>query len=88
MEDKQPQTEWTGRMGKLGAWFLASPWRRWSEIFIGRSREALLEEVFARLRGDEVVLDAGCGSGYLSLPIARRLDTGKVLGLDLSEEML
>lgn len=88
MEDNQQHTEWEGLMGKMGAWFLASPWRRWSEVFIGRSREALLEEVNSSLRGSETVLDVGCGSGYLSLPIARRLDTGRVLGLDLSEEML
>lgn len=88
MGEKQPGTEWTGRTGRLGAWFLASPWRRWSEVLVGRSREALLEEVFSRLRGDEIVLDVGCGSGYLSLPIAARLTSGKVLGLDLSDDML
>ena len=88
MEKETGGTEWTGLAGKFGAWFLASPWRRWSEVFTGRSREALMQEVSSRLRGDEVVLDAGCGSGYLSLPIARRLPAGRVLGLDLSEEML
>jgi ubiquinone/menaquinone biosynthesis C-methylase UbiE len=88
MEEKAMQTEWTGRQGRIGAWFLASPWRRWSEVFIGQSRAALLEEVGSSLRGEEVVLDAGCGSGYLSLPIAGKLTSGTVLCLDLSDEML
>jgi ubiquinone/menaquinone biosynthesis C-methylase UbiE len=88
MVEDQAQTEWTGRRGQIGAWFLASPWRRWGEALFGRSRAALLDEVFSTLIGEEVVLDVGCGSGYLSLPIAARLDTGKVLCLDLSEEML
>ncbi len=88
MKEVTDRSEWTGLQGKFGAWFLTSPWRRWGEIFFGRSRAALLEEIFARLRGDEVVLDAGCGSGYLSLPIAGKLATGMVLCLDLSDEML
>ena len=88
MAEGQAQTQWTGRWGKLGAWFLASPWREWGEVVFGRSRAALLEQVFSGLRGDEAVLDAGCGSGYLSIPIAARLVTGRVLCLDLSEEML
>lgn len=34
-------------------------------------------------RGDEVVLDVGCGSGLLLIGTARRLATGRAIGIDL-----
>jgi trans-aconitate 2-methyltransferase len=45
----------------------------------------VLERV--RLTGDERVLDAGCGSGRLTAVIASRLQSGFVVGCDLSENM-
>jgi trans-aconitate methyltransferase len=39
-------------------------------------------------KGNERVLDVGCGDGKLSAEIARRLPEGSVLGIDLSEEMI
>ena len=41
-----------------------------------------------RLRGDECVLDAGCGPGRLTAELLARLPRGRVLGADLSENML
>lgn len=41
-----------------------------------------------RLKGNEKVLDVGCGDGKLSAEIAKNLPTGSVLGIDLSEEMV
>lgn len=41
-----------------------------------------------RLRGDELVLDAGCGSGRITREILARLPRGAVIGVDLSERML
>jgi trans-aconitate 2-methyltransferase len=41
-----------------------------------------------RLRGDEVVLDAGCGSGKVTLQLLERLPHGRVIGADLSPAML
>jgi trans-aconitate 2-methyltransferase len=40
------------------------------------------------LRGDERVLDIGCGDGKLSVQIADRLPRGSVVGIDSSEEMI
>ena len=34
------------------------------------------------LRGDEVVLDAGCGSGQVNAKLATRLPRGRVIALD------
>lgn len=39
-------------------------------------------------RGSERVLDVACGTGAVALECARRLDTGSVTGVDLSEGML
>jgi SAM-dependent methyltransferase len=89
MTEKHITSEWTGIKGKVGAWYLNSPLRRLSEILLlGDCRSAFLSEISHRIQGNEVVLDVGAGSGYFSLPIARKLTTGKVICLDLSEEML
>lgn len=41
-----------------------------------------------RLRGDEVVLDAGCGTGRLTAELLDALPRGRVVGIDLSQNML
>ncbi len=48
------------------------------------------EQIIARLelRGDETVLDAGCGTGRLTEKLLERLPAGRVLALDNSAEML
>ncbi len=40
------------------------------------------------LRGDESVLDLGCGDGVLTSRIAERLPDGRVLGIDASKGMI
>jgi trans-aconitate 2-methyltransferase len=39
------------------------------------------------LRGDELVLDAGCGSGRVTAELAARLPRGRVYGVDVSPSM-
>jgi trans-aconitate 2-methyltransferase len=41
-----------------------------------------------RLRGDEVVLDAGCGTGRLTADLLEALPRGRVVGVDQSQNML
>lgn len=41
-----------------------------------------------RLRGDELVLDAGCGTGRLTADLLEALPRGRVVGVDLSQNML
>jgi SAM-dependent methyltransferase len=47
-------------------------------------------EVLERLdlRGDESVLDAGCGSGRVTAELAKRLPGGSILAVDASEAMI
>lgn len=88
MTEKQ-RGEWTGLKGRIGAWYLNGPLRRLSEVlFLGDVRTVFLREINKLIKGGEVVLDVGAGSGYFSLAIAERLKTGKVICLDLSGEML
>lgn len=47
---------------------------------------AVLERL--ELRGDERVIDAGCGTGRLTRELAARLPNGSVIGLDGSRQML
>lgn len=51
--------------------------------------EALGREVLGRLelRGDETVLDAGCGSGRITQALIERLPRGRVVALDASASM-
>lgn len=51
---------------------------RWGKL---RERDRLLGSI--AWRGDERVLDAGCGRGLLLVGAARRLPRGKAVGLDL-----
>jgi trans-aconitate methyltransferase len=41
-----------------------------------------------RLRGDEWILDIGCGDGRLTAELAERVPGGFVMGIDSSEEMI
>jgi trans-aconitate 2-methyltransferase len=52
--------------------------------------EALGREVLARLElaGDEVVLDAGCGSGRITQALTQRLPRGRVIAVDTSASMV
>ncbi len=40
------------------------------------------------LRGDELLLDAGCGSGRLTAELLQSLPRGRVIALDMSQNML
>ncbi|MCX6652673.1 MAG: methyltransferase domain-containing protein [Methanomassiliicoccales archaeon] len=41
-----------------------------------------------QLKGDESIIDLGCGDGVLSAELARRVPRGRVLGLDNSSSMI
>jgi len=47
-------------------------------------------KVLARmqLRGDEILMDAGCGTGRLTGELLKSLPRGRVVGVDLSQNML
>jgi arsenite methyltransferase len=46
-----------------------------------RARDRLLDRL--QLRGDETVLDVGCGHGLLLIAAAKRLPSGRSIGIDL-----
>lgn len=57
---------------------IADPQLRWGSDVLGR----------LALAGDELVLDAGCGTGRVTELVLARLPRGKVIGLDVSPAML
>jgi SAM-dependent methyltransferase len=68
-------------MGHLGAGWLERPAREVEE-----RTDRLLKNL--PLRSEYVVADIGAGTGYFSLPIARRVSRGRVLAVDIQQEML
>jgi trans-aconitate 2-methyltransferase len=69
------------------------PVREWDGTSYDRisgPMEALGREVLARLelRGDEVVLDAGCGSGRITEALVGRLRRGRAIAVDESPSMV
>jgi trans-aconitate 2-methyltransferase len=63
----------------------ASTYDRVSDVQ-DRWADAVLDRL--PLRGDERVLDAGCGSGRVTRKLLERLPRGHVVALDASEEMV
>jgi trans-aconitate 2-methyltransferase len=57
---------------------LSSPQVSWGKKVLSR----------LNLRGDERVLDAGCGTGRLTADLLQALPHGHVVGMDLSQNML
>ncbi len=57
---------------------LADPMTRWGAEFLGR----------VELRGEETVVDAGCGTGRVTGLLLERLPGGTVLAVDVSEDMV
>jgi arsenite methyltransferase len=53
----------------------------WSRIAKIRRREDILDLV--TWRGDEQVLDVGCGRGLMTIAAANRLSIGRVIGVDI-----
>ncbi|GIW19767.1 MAG: hypothetical protein KatS3mg065_0063 [Chloroflexota bacterium] len=57
---------------------ISDPMARWGAAVLDR----------LELRGDERVLDAGCGTGRVTERLAERLPTGQVVALDASPDMI
>ncbi len=71
----------------------ASPPRDWDAATYHRvadPQEEWAREVIDRLelKGDETVLDAGCGSGRVTRLLVERLPRGRVIGVDASPSMI
>jgi SAM-dependent methyltransferase len=73
---------------------LREEFNRWAEAGRGEGMERdhlpIVEPMLAMmaLRPDETVLDAGCGTGWLCRLLARKVPEGRVLGIDVSDEMI
>ena len=68
-------------MGHLGAAWLERPEREREE-----RTDLLIDKL--PLQADDVVADIGAGTGYFSFPMARRVPQGRVLAVDIQQEML
>ncbi len=57
---------------------IGTPMRRWAQ--------QVIEDL--ELRGDETVLDAGCGSGSVTFDLLEKLPRGRIYAVDASAEMI
>jgi SAM-dependent methyltransferase len=74
-------TRWNGPSGS--AWVEAQDL---IDQMLRPFEDLLVEQVCTR--PDRQVLDVGCGTGGTTVAVARRLDPGRVVGIDLSEPMV
>jgi arsenite methyltransferase len=77
-----PALRMCGVLALIGLFFLAigavMVWS--SRVAKLRLRDQMLDSL--ALRGDERILDVGCGRGLLAIGAAKRLKAGKVIGID------
>lgn len=81
-----------GETGQTEA--LRDEFNRWAEAGRGEGMEhdhwpitrPALE--LMRIARDENILDVGCGSGWLSRALSRGVPEGRVVGMDISDEMI
>jgi SAM-dependent methyltransferase len=73
----------TAMMGFYGAFFLANAFSFFYATTRGKFQvwNDILDSL--HMRGDERVLDMGCGRGAVLTAVAKRLTTGRVTGIDL-----
>jgi len=78
-----PAARMCGVLALIGLLFLAvGAGMIWSSrVAKLRLRDQMLDSL--ALRGDERVLDVGCGRGLLAIGAAKRLKNGKVVGIDV-----
>jgi ubiquinone/menaquinone biosynthesis C-methylase UbiE len=81
----------TGRfyMGREIAWVMGHEGAGWLERDT-REEEERTDLLLTNLPldADDVVADIGAGTGYFSLPLAARLPRGRILAVDIQQEML
>lgn len=77
----EPITKWTGARARRAGRHFDRAQRR-------RQDAALFDLLLRDLDGAATVLDAGAGTGYLTLALAPALTTGRVIALELSADML
>ena len=65
-------------------------WNATGYTHIATLQEAMAAEVLSLLglKGDERILDLGCGNGKVTAQIASRVPQGSVMGVDASAEMI
>jgi SAM-dependent methyltransferase len=74
--------------------FLRDEFNRWAEAGRGEGMEQehlpIVLPLLARMRlaAGENVLDVGCGSGWLAALLAEQVPAGRIVGLDVSDEMV
>jgi arsenite methyltransferase len=74
--------------------FLRDEFNRWAEAGRGEGMEQehlpIVLPVLARMKlvPDDNVLDVGCGSGWLAALLAEQVSEGRMVGMDVSDEMV
>jgi ubiquinone/menaquinone biosynthesis C-methylase UbiE len=69
----------------VGFWIAISYVPLYNLLFTRKSQEKIWRRIteFSDLKGNEKILDVGCGMGRASINLAKQLTTGKVIGIDI-----
>ena len=69
----------------VGLWIATSYVLLYNSLFTRKEQEKIWKRIseFSDLRGDEKILDIGCGMGRASINLAKQLTTGRVIGIDI-----
>jgi arsenite methyltransferase len=73
-------------LGLIAVGFFVAAWLTMQASKVARFqiRDRILDSL--ELKGEERVLDVGCGTGLMAIGAAKRLKSGRVTGLDQTEE--
>ena len=84
-----PRTDWSHALMRIGAQFAVPCLGMGGYMYCSskfgkvREREWLLDMLPGGWRGDETVLDVGCGLGVMLIGAAKRVTTGSAVGIDI-----
>jgi ubiquinone/menaquinone biosynthesis C-methylase UbiE len=69
----------------VGLWIAISYVPLYNLLFTRKSQEKIWRRIteFSDLKGNEKILDVGCGMGRASINLAKQLATGRVVGIDI-----
>ncbi|KAK5128086.1 hypothetical protein LTR85_005203 [Meristemomyces frigidus] len=62
-----------------------SPYHKFNKLFMTRTAEKCATHLLLHLKPNHSILDVGCGTGSITIDLARLVPDGQVIGIDVNE---